>query len=121
MFISGGENVYPAEIEDASSTSTRRDGCRGDRHPGRPVWGEVGRAFVVLKPGHAVTEDELARHCEAHLARYKVPKRFRIEEELPRTGTGKVQKNVLRAPAREVGADADNPLPESRTAVPHHP
>lgn len=95
MFISGGENVYPVEIEAALA-----------EHPavmeiaviGIPDerWGEVGCAFVVVKPGATVTPDELARHCEARLARFKVPKRFELTDALPRTGTGKVQKQRLR-------------------------
>jgi fatty-acyl-CoA synthase len=96
MFISGGENVYPAEIEQVLL-----------RHPGvaaaavigvpDPKWGEVGRAFVVL--GEPCPEAVLAAHCEAHLARYKVPKRILSVKSLPLTGSGKVMKQVLREKA----------------------
>lgn len=104
MFISGGENVYPVEIEAAlvehpSVLEVAVIGIPDDR------WGEVGCAFVVVKPGASPTPDDLRAHCEARLARYKVPREFRVEEELPRTGTGKVQKNRLREAAREGAHD----------------
>ncbi|WP_292586115.1 hypothetical protein [Mesorhizobium sp.] len=57
-------------------------------------WGEVGRAFVVLRPGRALDSEALISHCAAHIARYKVPKEFRLMEALPRTAS--VQKHVLR-------------------------
>ena len=98
MFISGGENVYPVEVESALA-----------EHPdvalaaviGMPDarWGEVGHAFVVLKPGSEAGEPDLRAHCEARLARFKVPKHFRIVEDLPRTATGKIRKNRLRESA----------------------
>ncbi|WP_279482387.1 AMP-binding protein [Aureimonas sp. SK2] len=95
MFISGGENVYPVEIESVLAD-----------HPAVSLaavigvpdtrWGEVGHAFVILKPGCEDAEWELRVHCEGRLARYKVPKHFQIVEELPRTSTGKIRKNRLR-------------------------
>ncbi|OLP54691.1 acyl-CoA synthetase [Rhizobium rhizosphaerae] len=95
MFISGGENVYPVEIESVLA-----------EHPAvalaavigvpDPRWGEVGHAFILLAPGHEGSESELRAHCEARLARFKVPKHFRIVEDLPRTSTGKIRKNRLR-------------------------
>ncbi|PZQ48177.1 MAG: acyl-CoA synthetase [Rhodovulum sulfidophilum] len=96
MFISGGENVYPVEIE---SVLVEHPAVMEVAVIGVPDarWGEVGRAFVVPKPGARLTEEELARHCEARLARYKIPRRFEITDALPRTGTGKIQKHVLRA------------------------
>jgi fatty-acyl-CoA synthase len=93
MFISGGENVYPAEIEavlhahphvaDAAVV-----GVTDER------WGEVGIAFVVAD---GVGEAELVDWCRARLARFKVPKSFRFIGEIPRNGMGKVQKQELRA------------------------
>ena len=95
MFISGGENVYPAEVENVLY-----------RHPAvaeaavvgvpDPRWGEVGRAVVVPKPGRAPTEAELLAHCAANLARYKVPRSVVFAETLPRTASGKVHKPTLR-------------------------
>jgi fatty-acyl-CoA synthase len=95
MFISGGENVYPAEVERVLAT-----------HPAvadaavigvaSAEWGEVGRAYLVCRPDDAPGAEELAAFCGAHLARYKVPRSFRFVEALPRTASGKVQKDLLR-------------------------
>jgi fatty-acyl-CoA synthase len=93
LVISGGENVYPAEVEAVLQ-----------EHPavveaavvGRPDerWGEVCVAFVVLR-GHA-TEAQLIEHCRERLARFKVPKAVRFVESLPRSGMNKVLKDELR-------------------------
>jgi len=95
MFISGGENVYPAEVENVLSA-----------HPAivdaavlaeaDPKWGEVGRAFVQLAPdgGHPAPA-ELQAFCRARLAPYKVPRRFEFVAEFPRTSAGKIQKHLL--------------------------
>jgi fatty-acyl-CoA synthase len=95
MYISGGENVYPAEVE-----SVLHD------HPAVadaavvPVpderWGEVGIATVVLADGVVADEEELLAHCSARLARFKVPRGVRFVDELPRSGMGKVLKDELR-------------------------
>ncbi|QKD02909.1 AMP-binding protein [Mesorhizobium loti] len=95
MFISGGENVYPAEIETAlldhpDITEAAVIGIADER------WGEVGRAFVVVKPGCVVDPADLASHCCARIARYKVPKEFLLTDALPRTASGKIQKHILR-------------------------
>ncbi|MDP4594674.1 MAG: acyl-CoA synthetase, partial [Beijerinckiaceae bacterium] len=63
-------------------------------------WGETPCAFVELKPGKAVSADELIAFCEQHLARFKLPKHV-IFSDLPRTSTGKIQKFVLRDKARQ--------------------
>jgi fatty-acyl-CoA synthase len=91
MYISGGENVYPAEIEavlhehpqvaDAAVVGTADE-----------RWGEVGIAFVVGD----VPEEELLEWCRTRLARFKVPKSFRFVDEIPRNGMGKVQKQDLQ-------------------------
>ncbi|WP_246709229.1 AMP-binding protein [Mesorhizobium sp. NZP2077] len=95
MFISGGENVYPVEIEmvlldhpDIAEAAVI--GVDDER------WGEVGRAFVVAKAGCVVDPADLASHCGARIARYKVPKAFLVTEALPRTASGKIQKHILR-------------------------
>jgi fatty-acyl-CoA synthase len=95
MFISGGENVYPVEIESvlAEHPAVLQAAVVGLPDP---RWGETGHAFVILSPGHEDAEGELRAHCEARLARFKVPKHFRIVTELPRTSTGKIRKNKLR-------------------------
>lgn len=95
MFISGGENVYPAEVEMAlldhpDISEVAVIGISDAR------WGEVGRAFVVLKAGRVLDPAVLATHCAARIARYKVPKEFLLTDALPRTASGKIQKHILR-------------------------
>jgi len=97
MIISGGMNIYPAEIEAAL-----------DLHPdvhdvavfGIPSeeWGEAVHAVVVRRPGAALSEAELLAHARAHLAGYKLPRSVSFADELPRTGSGKLLKRVLREP-----------------------
>ncbi len=100
MFISGGENVYPVEIEAALAEHA---GVREVAVIGIPDsrWGEVGRAYIVAEPGRTLEPDDLAAHCQARIARYKVPKEFCFVEKLPRTGSGKVMKHLLRQQMRE--------------------
>jgi len=93
MYISGGENVYPAEVEAVLHEHERVAdvavvGVPDDR------WGEVGAAFVVAD---GVSEDELLAWCEARLARFKVPKSFHFVAEIPRNSMGKMQKQELVA------------------------
>ncbi len=94
MFISGGENVYPAEVEDAIYRLEGVGECAvigvADER-----WGQVGRAFVVVKPGAALDEAGVLGHCLANLARYKVPKSVRFVAELPHNATGKILKHEL--------------------------
>jgi fatty-acyl-CoA synthase len=95
MFISGGENVYPAEIENALVGFPGIAECAVIGVPD-PQWGEVG--ICVLAPasvGEPVIEAVQA-HLAARLARYKLPRRFVVLEALPRTGSGKVMKSELR-------------------------
>jgi fatty-acyl-CoA synthase len=95
MFISGGENVYPAEVEAAL---VRHAGVRDVAVVGCPdkKWGEIGVAFIVLSDKRA-RATELHAHCRKLLAGYKVPARFVLVDDLPRTGSGKVLKHVLKA------------------------
>ncbi|NDJ78652.1 MAG: long-chain fatty acid--CoA ligase [Chloroflexi bacterium] len=94
MIISGGENVYPAEVE---SVMYRHPTIKEAALIGVPddKWGEVGRAIVVIEPGHELTDDELLAFLREHLARYKVPKAVVFVAELPKTGAGKIDKKVL--------------------------
>jgi len=94
MFISGGENVYPVEVEGVLLQHPEVTEAAVIGIPD-PTWGEVGQAFVVGSP--SCTPTVLADHCGAHLARFKVPKHFTLVDALPRTGSGKIQKQALRA------------------------
>jgi fatty-acyl-CoA synthase len=95
MFISGGENVYPAEVE---AVIVELPAVADVAVLGIPdsQWGEVGCAFVVPVAGSTLDAAQLASHCTSRLAKFKVPKRFELLRELPRTPSGKVQKHLLR-------------------------
>jgi fatty-acyl-CoA synthase len=95
MFISGGENVYPAEIEAVLYKHPAVHMCAVVGVPDEK-WGEVGKACVVRKPGATATEEELLTFMQAHLARYKVPKSVAFLPELPISGAGKILKRELR-------------------------
>jgi fatty-acyl-CoA synthase len=95
MYISGGENVYPAEVENVlykneSIAEAAVIGISDAR------WGQVGRAIVVVKPGQDLSEDDVVAHCAANLARYKLPHSVVFTDALPRNATGKVHKPTLR-------------------------
>jgi len=96
MFISGGENVYPAEVEGALFELPQIEEAAVVGVPDAR-WGEVGRAVVVLKKGATLTADEVVAHLGTRLARYKIPKHVAFVEQLPRNAAGKVLKNELRA------------------------
>ena len=95
MFISGGENVYPAEVEQAllSHPKIADVAIFGIPHK---KWGEVGRAIVVLKPGEKMTEDEIKGFCQGRLAGYKIPKSVLYTDSLPRNAYGKVLKEEIK-------------------------
>lgn len=94
LFISGGENIYPAEVEAVIAT-----------HPGvlevavipqpHPRWGEVGLAVVVLRPAQDVSAADILAYCDGKLARYKIPRTVHFAEVLPRNAMGKVVKAEL--------------------------
>ena len=94
MFISGGENVYPVEIEKALYEHPAVHMCAVIGVPD-PKWGEVGLACVVLKPGATATEEELIAFLQERLARYKVPKRVVFMDHLPISAAGKILKREL--------------------------
>jgi len=96
MFISGGENVYPAEVENViyQHPAIAEVAVIGIPHP---KWQEVGKAIVVLKVGQTLTETEVIEFCQGKLARYKIPKSVVFLDALPRTAAGKVLKRELRA------------------------
>lgn len=95
MFISGGENVYPAEIEKVLYQHPAVHMCAVVGLPD-PKWGEVGMACVVLKPNQRTTEDELLKFMTERLAKYKVPKSVTFMESLPISAAGKILKRELR-------------------------
>jgi fatty-acyl-CoA synthase len=95
LIISGGENIYPAEVEDALYAHPAVAECAVVGVPD-DRWGEVGRAFVVLADGASAEPRELLDFLDGRIARYKVPKSVVFLESLPRTGSGKVLKKRLR-------------------------
>lgn len=102
MIISGGENVYPSEVEAVlfahpAVAQCAVVGVRDDR------WGEVGKAFVVFRKGQNASLDELFAHLQHHLAGYKVPKTIEIVDSLPISGAGKVMKHELVNDQLDVG------------------
>ncbi|WP_164011156.1 acyl-CoA synthetase [Pyxidicoccus trucidator] len=98
MFISGGENVYPLELESALYEHPAVHQCAVIGVPDAK-WGEVGRAFVVLKPGEQASSDALLEHLRGRVARFKVPKRVELVERLPISAAGKILKRELREAA----------------------
>ncbi|HEY3473239.1 MAG TPA: long-chain fatty acid--CoA ligase, partial [Anaerolineales bacterium] len=95
MFISGGENVYPAEIERVLYQHPAVHMCAVIGLPDEK-WGEAGKACVVLKPGPSISEDELLKFMTDRLAKYKVPKSVSLMESLPISAAGKILKRELR-------------------------
>jgi acyl-CoA synthetase (AMP-forming)/AMP-acid ligase II len=96
MIVTGGENVYPGEVEAViyEHPAVREAAVFGIPDP---QWGELVMAYVVLKPGAALSADDLRAHCRRSLANYKVPRRVELSAtELPKNGSGKVLKRVLR-------------------------
>ena len=95
MYISGGENVYPAEIENTlyELAAIREVAVIGLPDP---KWGEAGCAVVALRDGASLSLEEIAAHCQQKLARFKIPARLEIVDSLPRNATGKVLKFELR-------------------------
>lgn len=102
MYISGGSNVYPREIEEVMLT-----------HPGlsevailgapHPKWGEIGLAVCVRKPGATVSAEELAAMLEGRLAKYKLPHSYIFLDEMPKTGYGKITKKLVREELERMG------------------
>jgi len=97
MIVSGGINVYPAEVE---SVILKLDGIADVDVIGVPdeKWGEQVKAIVVLKPGNSVSEDDIITYCRQYLAGFKTPKSVDFIDAIPRSAIGKVQKKVLRKP-----------------------
>lgn len=98
MFVSGGENVYPVEVENVI-TAFRGVASAAVVRVSHPVWGEAGVAFIECDPGTVIDLDALGEHCRTRLASYKIPVRFDVISQLPRSAVGKVDKLALRASA----------------------
>ena len=94
MYKSGGENVYPAEVEQVIGGSPGVGQVAVLGVPD-PRWGEVGHAFVEPAPGAELRGDDLLRWLDGRLARFKIPKRVTVMDALPRTGSGKIDKPAL--------------------------
>jgi acyl-CoA synthetase (AMP-forming)/AMP-acid ligase II len=95
MIISGGENIYSREVENAVLSHPAVQDCAAIG-VADAKWGDVVRAFVVFKPGQSPGAQEIIAHCKTLIAGYKCPKQVEVIAELPRTGTGKVNKLELR-------------------------
>ena len=95
IIISGGENISSIEIEKALVAHPCVYECAVIAVPDE-VWGEAPKAFVVLKENCAVTEEELTAFLKTNLAKFKVPRSFEFVSALPKGGTGKIMKKLLR-------------------------
>jgi fatty-acyl-CoA synthase len=95
MYISGGENVYPAEIE-ALLVECPGVALAAVVGVPDPRWGEVGHAFVEARPGQSLSAEAVRAFLEGRLARFKLPKHIAVLDELPRTGSGKIDKQRLQ-------------------------
>ncbi len=96
MFISGGENVYPAEVESAlhAHPAVAEAAVIGVPHE---KWGEVGKAFIVVEQGKQLKQEELLAFLRQRLAKYKIPQQFEFVAALPKTAIGKIDKKALRS------------------------
>jgi fatty-acyl-CoA synthase len=95
MIISGGENIYPAEVEDSLLAHPKVAdvaviGYRDQK------WGEAVKAIIVVKAGEELTENQLIEWCQGRIGRFKIPKQVIVTDAIPRTPTGKILKRVLR-------------------------
>jgi acyl-CoA synthetase (AMP-forming)/AMP-acid ligase II len=95
LIISGGENIYPKEIEEVlfAHPSVLEAAVCGIPHPD---WGEVPKAFVVLREGYEATAEQIIEHCRQNLAKYKCPKEVMFLEEIPKTASGKITRVMVK-------------------------
>ncbi len=94
MYISGGENVYPSEVENVLKQHPDIEEVAVVGMPDEK-WGEVGHAFVILSPGTSLTEADVISLCRGKLAKYKWPRKVSFRTEFPRTSLGKIRKRAL--------------------------
>jgi fatty-acyl-CoA synthase len=102
MYLQGGYNVYPVEVENLLGKHPKVLMAAGIGVPD-PVLGEVGRYYIVARPGTDPTEEELKAYCKQHLADYKVPRQIVFRESLPLTPVGKIMKLRLREEFEKTG------------------
>ncbi len=114
LIISGGENIYPAEVEGVLAGHPEVAEVAVIGVPD-PKWGEVPRALVVPRPDTVLTAEALLSYCQGRLARYKTPKTVRFVEALPRTAAGKVDRRELAA---RHGARPEGGAPVARNPHP---
>ncbi len=95
MYISGAENVYPAEVEHQLRRHPAIDAVCIVGVPDEK-WGEAGKAFIVLKQKNSLTIEDLTDFCTARLAKYKIPKHFVFLDELPKNDAGKIDRKKLK-------------------------
>ena len=93
--ISGGENIYPREVEEVlfAHAKIQEAAVIGVTDP---KWGEAVKALIVLKAGQQATEEEIIQYCKRNIAHYKAPKSVDFLSELPKTSSGKIDKKVLK-------------------------
>jgi long-chain acyl-CoA synthetase len=96
LIIAGGYNIYPREIEEVLYTHPAVQEAVVVGVPDE-YRGETVKAFLVLKPGHSATANELEAHCRKQLAAYKIPRLIEFRESLPKTAVGKILRRVLAA------------------------
>ncbi|GAB3283423.1 acyl-CoA synthetase [Parasphingorhabdus pacifica] len=96
MIVSGGENIFPAEVEAALFELPGITGCAVFGVP-HERWGEVGCAVITLAECATVSEEDICGFLAGRLAKYKIPKSFFFVDEIPRNASGKVRKNILRS------------------------
>jgi len=97
VIVSGGENVFSREVEDALRSHPDVDEVAVIGVPDAE-WGESVRAFIILKPGKAPATEDLTQYCRERIAGYKRPRQFEFVDDFPRLATGKIDKKQLRAP-----------------------
>lgn len=95
MIVTGGENVYSVEVENAVHQHPGVDSCAVVGLPD-PTWGERVHAVIVCRPGHSVEPEEVREFVAERIARYKAPRSVEVVEELPRSPVGKILKRVIR-------------------------